>query len=54
MRRRTVVGLHGLVAAAGIYGNVWRSWQLTWEATSDEVARPLLGILMPILVHLVP
>lgn len=42
VRRRIVLGLSGLAAAA-VYGSVWRPWQLTWGATSDEVARPLPG-----------
>ncbi|WP_159829309.1 hypothetical protein [Arthrobacter sp. 9AX] len=38
----TALGAAGLAAAA-IYGAVWRPWQLTWGATSEEVARPLPG-----------
>jgi hypothetical protein len=41
-RRRIVVALLGLTGAA-VYGVVWRPWQLTWGATSDEVARSLPG-----------
>src|SRR5919107_922573 len=38
----TALGVVSLAAAA-IYGAVWRPWQLTWGATSEEVARPLPG-----------
>ncbi len=32
-----------LLAFAGVFYSVYRPWQLTWGATADEVARPMVG-----------
>jgi hypothetical protein len=32
-----------LLALAGLFSFVYRPWQLTWGATADEVARPMVG-----------